>query len=398
MRIAYLDCVGGISGNMLLGALCELGLERAFFVELAARLQLANRVEIILQKVRKMGLAATYLDIKMLGSSEMGRDMTLPAIAAHLAGCDIDDDLRRQAIEVFELLTEAEAKAHGISQEKAHLHEVGDPDALVDIVGALAGLRELGIKKVMASPLPLGSGTIHCRHGRLPLPAPATLNLIQGLETRQADFEGETVTPTGAALVKYLAAQTGPLPPMKVERVGIGAGKADFPIPNILRIVLGTLKEKEEARGLIFDTNLLVETNIDDMNPQLFEPLMENLFEAGVLDVYLTPIVMKKGRPAQKISLLISPDLLDTARTILLKETTSLGIRVSPVKKYMLQRKMGKLETPWGPVRIKKAYMDGVLLRTALEYDDLKRLAESEGIPVLELEERLREMLPAADH
>jgi uncharacterized protein (TIGR00299 family) protein len=286
---------------------------------------------------------------------------------------------RAQAQRVLRRLAEAEARVHGVAVEEVHFHELGGLDTLADILGALAGLEALGVERLYASPIPLAHGWVDTAHGRLPVPPPAVMELVRGFPTRPVDVEGETVTPTGVALATTLAAGIGEPPPMTAAAVAYGAGQKDFPgVPNLLRLILGEARESD----LLSEELVLLETNLDDMNPELQPALLNALFAAGALDAWLTPIIMKKGRPALLITALAPPDRTEAVAEAVLRHSTSFGLRLSRCERRCLEREMRQVETPWGPVAVKVGFLGGRVITASPEYEDCARLAEQQGVPV----------------
>jgi uncharacterized protein (TIGR00299 family) protein len=380
--IAYLDCFSGISGDMLLGALVDAGLSMQTLREDLAKLPLSG-YEVTAEQVTKAGITGTQVQVKAGHEhAHRGLDDILEIIGMAELPAEVTGPARR----AFERLAEAEARVHGHSVEEVHFHEVGAVDAIVDIVGAFCGLYRLGIEEVYASPLPLGGGWVDTEHGRLPVPAPATVELLRGVPSYGGPVEAELVTPTGATIVTTAAKEFGLMPPMTIKAIGWGAGHKDLSHPNMLRVFLGEPAVRPREQHLS-----VIETNIDDMNPELFGHVMEALFEAGALDVYYTPIVMKKSRPATLVSVLTETPLVDTLSEILFRETTTLGVRVSEVARRCLEREWREVQTQWGPVRIKVGRLNGEVVNVAPEYEDCARLAREKGVPAKAVWEAARE-------
>jgi hypothetical protein len=293
---------------------------------------------------------------------------------------DLPDEVKQRGLDVFRRLAQAEAKVHGAPVESIHFHEVGAMDAIVDVMGAAIGLWLLGVEKAYGSPVHVGRGTVKCAHGVLPVPAPATLELLQGVPIYGRDVDAELVTPTGAAVLTTVAESFGEIPLMRVKQIGYGAGTRELPIPNLLRLSIGETDTAEE--GYEKDTATLIETNIDDMNPQWYEHVSARLFEAGALDVFLTPIQMKRGRPATQLSVLVTEahraDVLD----ILFAETTTIGVRAHPVRRWKLTREIISVETPYGPIDVKIARRGETVLNITPEHRDCQRVAAERGIPL----------------
>jgi uncharacterized protein (TIGR00299 family) protein len=301
-------------------------------------------------------------------------------ISALLRKARLDAEVRQRALAIFELLARAEAKVHGVSLEKVHFHEVGAVDAIVDVTGAALGLSLLGVERVTASPVALGSGHVHTAHGLLPLPAPATLELLRGVPTVPAHVEWETVTPTGAAILKQVVESFGTLPAMTIERMGLGAGNdREGPLPNVLRAVLG----RASAAGA--DRVNLLETNLDDLVPEHFDYLMERLFEAGALDVSLQHLQMKKNRPGYLIRVLARPSDRVSLAGILFTESTAIGVRVTESDRIVLEREERRVDTPWGRLRVKRVRDPSGRVSVSAEYEDCKRAARRHGVALREV-------------
>ena len=378
MKIAYLDCFSGISGNMMLGALIELGVGEDVLRADLAGLGIEGW-ELVVKPVHRGALAATLVEV------EIGHDHAhrhLYHIHDIINNSTLPDPVKKNAAGIFSSLAHAEAKIHGESVEHVHFHEVGAVDAIVDIVGAAVGLYRLGVEKVYCSPLPVTRGWVKSAHGEIPLPAPAAAALLQDVPTYGVEGDYELVTPTGAAIVKTLAHSFGLQPAMTVNKIGFGAGSADFARPNVLRVFLG---EEQSAAAGMNERLTLLETNIDNMNPELFEPLMERLFAAGALDVYFTPIMMKKSRPAIVLSALCNPKDKEPLAQIIFSNSTTLGVRISQIERRCLQREFKEIETPWGKVKIKLARANEQIVSASPEYEDCKRLAAEHDLSVREV-------------
>jgi uncharacterized protein (TIGR00299 family) protein len=286
--------------------------------------------------------------------------------------------VKQKAEAVYRKLAEAEAKVHGMSLETVHFHEVGAVDSIVDVVGSVYALHLLGVERVVCSPLPTGKGFVKCAHGLMPVPPPATAELLKGCPLRPVDVEGELVTPTGAALASALAESFGPLPGFTVREIGYGAGKKDFPFPNLLRVVLGD----DDTAPAEATTVALIEANIDDQSPQLYESAMQALFAAGALDVWITPIVMKKGRPAHTLHALVSGDRAEAVRTEIFRQTSTIGVREIALGKHALDREMRTVQVEGHRVHVKLALHNGVVVNAQPEYDDLAAVASATGRPI----------------
>ncbi len=378
MKIAYFDCIGGASGDMILGALLDAGLPLTTLRERLAALPLRD-FTLDARRVSKNGFSATKVDVVVADDAP---ERHLAEIAAIVEAGDLAPGIKERALAIFRRLAEVEANIHGTSVDHVHLHELGGVDTIVDVVGCLVGLDALGIQRVYASPLPLGRGFIRAAHGQIPLPAPATVALLRGAAVVGTDIEKETVTPTGAALLTALAASFGPIPAMTLTAVGYGAGGRDLPIPNVVRLLIG---DGVAPTHLGVESVAILETNIDDLNPQMYDYVMARLFKAGALDVFLTPIQMKKNRPGTLLRVICRPDDSGPLTNILLAETSTLGVRQQIMARVSLRREVRTVETPYGQVRVKIATLGDGTRRAAPEYDDCRRLAEETGAPLREI-------------
>jgi len=393
----YMSCYSGVSGNMFIGALIDAGYSEDALRKTISALPVSG-YELITEKAVKNGIAATHFDVK-LDPAEKQPHRHLSHIVEIIDAANLSDAVKERSIAVFTELAEAEAKVHGTTVEKIHFHEVGAVDAIIDVVGTVSGLEALGIAKVFAGNLRTGFGFVECAHGQMPIPAPATAELLAGIPYTQGDIEKELITPTGAALIATLCDGFGDRPGGFVtEKTAYGAGGYDLEIPNVLRLEVGSVDAVSSPRCLSMgkrgedtaSTNLLVlETNIDDCSPQVIAYACERLFEAGALDVWQTPILMKKGRSALKVSILCPAALKDKLEQIVFTETPSIGIRFYAVERTALERKMETVETPWGSVRVKISSFNGEKCVSTPEYDDCRKLAEETGA-------RLKEIMAAA--
>jgi uncharacterized protein (TIGR00299 family) protein len=378
VRIAYFDCIGGASGDMLLGALVDAGVSSELISDSISAMDLKN-CDLEIKTVMKGALSATKVNV-ITPKKETHRH--LKELLQIIDDAAISETVRQKAREVLTRIAKIEAGIHGASLEEVHLHEIGGDDTLIDIVGFLMGLEWLKIDSVFASPLPLARGWVNSAHGRLPLPAPATLSLLKGTPIHFVDdIQMELVTPTGAALLTSTADSFGGFPDMSLGEIGTGAGGYDLPFPNVIRLWLGESKEKKR---LITENLIMLETNIDDMSPELHGHVMESLLHSGVLDVTFTPIHMKKNRPAIQLNVLCQPNQVDKTTDILLKETTTLGIRQSPVDRMSLPRIIETVNTIYGPIRMKITSWDGKQ-RAKAEYDDCKKAANKFEVSLIDV-------------
>jgi uncharacterized protein (TIGR00299 family) protein len=419
MRIAYLDCFSGISGDMFLGALVDAGVSAKLLEDTVAALNIGARLEI--SRVQRSGISATKVDVYAHGEKDQPREVflaeqksehahehghehshasghehsrTLSEIRRIIEQSAIDSAAKATAIRIFEALGEAEARIHNTSIERVHFHEVGAVDAMVDIVCAAVGAESLAIDEWVCSPLNVGGGTVKCAHGTLPVPAPATLQLLREAPVYSSGPQVELVTPTGAAVVKTLVTRFAPFPSMKIEKSGYGAGTRDFPDhPNLLRLTIGdapvTIGEaapmgivSAATPGMSNDRITVLEANLDDLSPQVLAYAMERLLAEGALDVFSVPIQMKKNRPGALLTVLAKMEDADRLTKTIFAETTTLGVRHREEQRETLSRRWESVETTWGRVRIKVASMNGSISNYAPEYEDCRALAEAHHIPL----------------
>lgn len=381
MRILYLDCFSGVAGDMLLGAFIDLGFSIETLRERLAGIRLRG-FSISARKTSRQGITGTKFGVRVLGDHG---HRGWKEIRSLLEKGDLDDETRRAALKIFRRLIEVEARIHGIPLERVHLHEVGAVDAIVDIVGSVIALRELlGTEgRLHVSPLHLGGGMVTMEHGTFPVPAPATAELVKGLPVRSGPVDGELVTPTGAAVVSTLGAEFGPMPPMTVRRVGYGAGTRQYDgHPNLLRAILGESAGAVERREEV----VVVECNIDDMNPQGFGHLMDRLFEAGAFDVYYTPVLMKKNRPGTLVSIIAPQARFGDVTSALFRESTTIGLRHTIAGRIELARDVVKVRTEFGHVRVKVSSLDGAATHAQPEYEDCRRIAVARKVPLKEVQ------------
>jgi uncharacterized protein (TIGR00299 family) protein len=363
---------------MLLCALTEACGDVSFVEDLPERLGFPD-VTLRWPATRPGGFAARRLDVGF-DPSEHPRHRNLADVERILEGTGASSVAVDMARRVFRRLAEAEGEVHGQSPEEVHFHEVGAVDAVVDILGACLALERLAVDEVVCSELPMGRGTVKCEHGELPLPAPAVAAMLLGVPVRPVDVEGETVTPTGAALVTALADRFGPMPSMTVETVGIGAGSREYPgLPNVVRAFVGSAADPAATPQT---GNVIVESNVDDLDPRVLPVVIARLLESGALDAYVTPLVMKKGRPGHLITVVAPEQAVETVVDLILRETSSLGCRTYPVTKYHLERRMETVATPWGPVPVKVAIVGDSVLRRVPEFEACAEPARTAGVPV----------------
>jgi len=390
MRIAYLNCFSGISGDMIIGALIDAGLKKERLEKELNKLNLSGyRLEV--KKVVKKGISATNVKVKI---EEEGIARKLKDIVDIIDKSTLNLRDKKQIKKIFYKIGKAEAQIHQKDIEMVHFHEVGGMDSIIDITSAVVGLRLLGIKEVYASALPLGYGFVKCAHGSIPVPAPATLELLKGVPVYNGGINSEMVTPTGAGIVTSYVKKFEERPLMVVKSIGYGAGEKDFSIPNILRITIGEIAVKNESilGDYIRDEAILVETNIDDMNPEIYDFIIEKLLSQGALDVYLTPIQMKKNRPAHILSLIAYENDLKKLLVILFDESTTMGVRIREVKRLKLIHKSIIADTEYGKVRTKVAIYKGEVKNIAPEYEDCRKIAGKHKVPLKSIYDEAKEV------
>jgi uncharacterized protein (TIGR00299 family) protein len=426
MRIAYLDCFSGISGDMFLGALVDAGVSPKLLEDTVAALDVGARLEI--SRVVRGGIAASKVDVYCHGEKDLPREAfweqkgghshphehgdshghhhhdqshdhshgrSLTAVRKIIKKAAISSRAKATAIRIFEALGGAEAEIHNTSIEKVHFHEVGAVDAMVDIVCAAVGTEALGVGEWVCSPLNVGGGTVKCAHGTLPVPAPATLKLLADAPVYSSGPQVELVTPTGAAIVKTLAARFASFPSMKVEKSGYGAGSRDFhDHPNVLRLTIG---ETAGTAATLADSITVLEANLDDLSPQILAYAMDRLLAEGALDVFSAPVQMKKSRPGALLTVLAKPEDADRLTKLIFAETTTLGVRSREEQRHILARRWEIVQTNWGPVRIKIASLNGAISNYAPEYEDCRALAEAHHVPLKTIiEEAMRKYVASS--
>ena len=410
MKIAYFDCFSGISGDMTLGALVDVGVPPEILTDGLATLKLDAEFSLRFEKAVKHSITGTraIVDVHPAHTDpqeekahshghthshahnhthDHGPSRHLSDIFKLLDDSDLDAAVRDTAKRVFDRLAEAEAKVHNTSKDNVHLHEVSGIDSIVDIVGSIIGLAYLKVDAVYASPLSLGRGFVRCAHGVMPVPVPGTMELLQGVPIHQTDIPKELVTPTGAALITTLSQGFGVMPQMRLDCIGYGAGTRDLEQrPNLLRLCLGEKTSDTASKTTHHHTETdsvdIIETNVDDMSPEITGYVTTQLFEHGALDVFLAPVYMKKSRPATQITVLCPTTHRDRLIELLLTETTTFGVRLSSADRIKLRRDFVQVETQWGTIQAKRGYLNGTLIKTVPEYEDCKRLAEQNSVPL----------------
>ncbi len=407
MRIAYLDCFSGISGDMFLGALVDAGLATQVLKETVTALNRAGDLDarIDISRVMRGGISATKVDVWAGKEKDRPRTMLSYAPEHHhehshqhshehrglkeikriIAAATLSEPVKSKAVAIFEALGAAEAKLHNTDIEKIHFHEVGAADAMVDIVGAAAGSEALGIEAWVCSPLNLGSGSVECAHGTLPVPAPATVELLRDAPVYSSGIQAELVTPTGAAIVRGLGAHFASLPEIKLSSSGYGAGSRDFHgHANVLRIVIGESAEAAATldHGSATEIVTVLEATLDDLNPQVFGYVLERALAEGALEVFTTPVHMKKNRPGMLLTVLAQPRDAARLAKLIFSETTTLGVRAREEKRHVLPRRWDSVHTAWGEVRMKVASLNGGIANYAPEYEDCRRIATAHHVPL----------------
>jgi len=386
MKIAYFDCFSGISGDMCLGALVDAGLPLKDLERGLKKLKLKGYT-LSEKKVLRTGIAATKVDVLLKAESreQRAKSRKWGDIQKIIKDSTLSESIKKQGLQTFKNLFEAEAKVHAKTIKTTHLHELGCADCLVDIFGTLIGLSYLGVEKVYASSLNLGSGSTKTSHGIFPVPAPATAELLKRIPCYSSGPAFEMTTPTGAVLLKTLSSGFGSMPLFSSEIIGIGAGNKDtVERPNILRIMIG------EAAGTIQDETItVIETNIDDMNPQVYEYVMDRLFDSGALDVFLTQVIMKKSRPGVLLTVLCRTEMKNELAAIILRKTTTIGLRFYEAGRVVMARQLRQVRTQYGTIRVKESRY-GNLVRVTPEYEDCRKAAEEHGVPLLKVIEETR--------
>ena len=378
-KIAYFDCFAGISGDMCLGALVDAGVTLPALKKELKKLPISG-YSLVSKKVLRCGVSATKVDViikKAKGKRHEAKKWK--DVGKIIKTSSLPEHIKQHGLRIFKTLFEAEAKVHGEPFEKVHLHELGGIDCMVDIFGTLIGLDILGIEKIYASSINLGSGMIKTAHGMLPVPAPAVAELLIGYPVYSSDIPFELTPPPGAAIICGMKADPYSRPGIRVEKIGYGAGNKDIAhMPNTLRILIGEQTKNFKTS----ETVTVIETNIDDMNPQMYENVMGKLFKAGALDVFLENIIMKKSRPAVKLTVIAEARDVERLTDIIFEETTTIGLRFYEARRKTLERTTKKVKTKYGDVRIKVSSLNGKVLNMSPEYEDLKTAAKKTGIPV----------------
>lgn len=382
-QIAYFDCPTGIAGNMCLGALVDAGVPLSYLEQQLQRLSLSEPYQLVATPVLRQGMAATYVEVQIEAAPHAHRHLS--HIVALIEAAGLPDRVRDWSIAVFQQLAIAEAAVHGVTPEQVHFHEVGATDAIVDIVGTCLGLDYLGIEAVYCSALPTGGGTVKAAHGQLSVPVPAVLRLwqLRQVPVYSNGIERELVTPTGAAIAVTLAKSFGPPPSLQLQKTGWGAGSHDLPIPNLLKLWIGTASDlvmTPQSREGSLETVQVIETQIDDCSPQVLAYVSEQLLAQGALEVFSQAITMKKGRLGTLLTIICQPDQQAACETILFRETTTIGLRFRREQRRVLPRRRDRVQTPWGEVRVKVAGDPQSPLTVQPEYEDCRAIAQAQQI------------------
>ncbi|KFL33047.1 MULTISPECIES: nickel pincer cofactor biosynthesis protein LarC [unclassified Sulfurospirillum] len=377
MRVLYYDCFSGISGDMNLGALLDLGVSEAHLRQELSKLSLDAAFEMVVEKASKLGISGTKVTVKLTHQWHTHPHVhrTFKEIEAIINNSTLAQSIKERSLKMFWTVALAEGKIHDKMPYEVGFHEVGAIDSIVDIVGASICLEALHVKKIIASKVELGGGFVTCAHGTLPVPAPATVEILQNVPVTLGRVLFETTTPTGAAILKANVDAYEAKPSLVIEKIGYGIGHKDFSIPNVLRVYLGNEEER-------VDEEVILETNIDDMSPEILSYVQEQLFEVGVKDVYTTAITTKKNRLGVKLSVLVSLDKEAEAKRIIFLETTSIGLRRSLVEKIALEREIKQVQTPYGEISVKCAYFEGKRVKYKAEYEACKKAAREHNVPI----------------
>lgn len=419
MKILYYDCFSGISGDMNLGAMVDLGVDFEYLKKMLNKLSIKNEFHLHISRKQKMGIEGTKIDVILNNehdehthdhshhhahsheTEDTQKDnktdrahhhghsnhhshehRNLKSIKKIINDAPYNKNIKKLSIDMFMEVAIAEAKVHGKTIDKVHFHEVGAVDSIVDIIGAAICIDYLKVDKIISSPVELGGGFVKCAHGVMPVPAPATVEILKDTLVTMGKVNSETTTPTGAAILKANVSEFTKKLDFNILKTGYGLGTKDFDIPNMLRVYIA---EQVEEKDFDVEEQIIIEANIDDMNPELYEAIEEKLFDSGALDVYKTNILMKKNRPAIKLTVLTTVEFLNKIENLLFMETTTLGIREYPVIKKMLKRSFEKIQTKFGEVDVKKGFLNGKVIKVKPEYEICKKLAKINNVTILEV-------------
>lgn len=396
MKILYYNCFSGISGDMNLAAMIDLGVDKDYILKELSKLGV-HGYSIKVKKDQKNGITGTRVDVILDESvcehHHHHHHRTMKDVEKIINSSSLNHNVKKISLDIFYEVARAEAKVHGKSMDEVQFHEVGAVDSIVDIVGAAICFDYLKVDRIMCSTIELGGGFVKCAHGIIPVPAPATSEILKDVKVSLGRVNIETTTPTGAAILKSQVSEYTDKINFKVNKISYGIGHADIDIPNVLRVMIGEVSDENTQSEMENVEETVLESNIDDMNPEIYEYVMDKLFEAGAKDVYITPIIMKKGRPGNKLSVLCSKGNIQKIKCIIFKETTSLGCRSYTVTKTMLKREFKKINMTFGQVAVKNAYLNGKIIKSKPEYDDCKELAKKNNVSIKEVYEAVREKL-----
>jgi uncharacterized protein (TIGR00299 family) protein len=377
MRIGYFDCFSGISGDMILGAMVDAGLPLNQLKKELSKLNLKG-YRLREEKVKRAGNRATKVNVLISSKFKVQSSKKWKDIERIVRASALSSGIKEKGLRIMRRIFEAEGKVHGESPERIHLHELGAVDCIIDVFGAIIGLKILDIEKIYSSPLNLGSGFVKTEHGTLPVPAPATTEILKGIPAYSTGIPYELTTPTGAAIITAISDDFIPFPFLKIEKVGYGAGSKDIKSqPNVLRLFIG-----KGGHNYDRDEVIVIETNIDDMNPQVYEHLIEILFEEGALDVYITPIMMKKNRPAYLLTVLTERKAMNLIIDTIFRETTTFGIRFYTASRYKLSKEVKEVKTRYGNIKVKVGRFGNDILSITPEYEDCREIARKKGLPL----------------
>ncbi len=389
MKILYYDCFAGISGDMNLGALIDLGVDAAYLKSELKKLNIEG-FHLDVKIDQRKGISGTKADV-VIENQENEKHRHLRHVEEIVNGSSLPEQVKSNALKIFDLIAVAEAKIHNISKEKVHFHEVGALDSIADIVGAAICLDYLKVDKVMSAPIQLGGGTVKCAHGIMPVPAPATAEIVKNIPIKTGLVNHEATTPTGAAILVATVDEFSDKLDFPIVKTGYGIGNRDSEVPNVLRVYL--CEDTQPTKDVNSEEALVLESNIDDMNPEHYDFLLEKLFLEGASDAWLKPVLMKKSRPAVTLSVLCKEEIAAKLKEMIFKHSTSLGIRQYKVRKDMLRREEYDVKTKYGRVRIKQSYFNGNLVRTKPEYEDCKKLAEKHQITISKIENEVTKII-----
>jgi pyridinium-3,5-bisthiocarboxylic acid mononucleotide nickel chelatase len=391
MKTLYFDCFAGASGDMILGALVAAGVDPNFLREQLSLLAVTG-FNINFETVDRSGLSATYARVE---TAHEHRHRSLADIKQIIEGSDLSDLVKERAVQIFTRLAEAEARVHNEPIDRVHFHEVGALDAIVDVVGAAICFDALQIERFVCSPLHVGSGMVKMAHGQFPIPPPAVTELLKGIPFYATEIKGELLTPTGAAIITSVCSDYGPIPQMKTETTGYGAGTREYQdFPNVLRVLLG----ETEAAGATDEQLWMLETNLDDASPQIIGHFMDRVLELGALDCFFTPVQMKKNRPGVLLSVLCGNDEKEAVMKLLFTETTTLGVRTYEVSRRALQRSIVRVETQYGPIDVKVAHLDGRVVNEMPEFEQCRQAAARANVAVKMVEDAARVAVAKTRH